>query len=166
MSKIKLVMLPLLLVATQVMMAQDTKTITREKFTVRYPATWYIDKEDEDYDPDAMFSLDAPDDESFVMFHIIEMDIDSDILMSDQIEAFKEDMLKNPEISTFNTWGNLKGKGTLMKGKLAGIYKGYIRIFVYKDDERTLLVLEQSYDKVLELFKKDYDLIANSFKFK
>lgn len=162
--------LALLLLATtligQTLLAQEKKTISREAFSLQYPGEWTIDTEDEDYDPDALFSLDSPDGENMIMFIIFDMAVDADELMNEQVKAFSEQLIKKPAVATFNTWGKFKGKGTMLSGKLMGVFKGAVRIFVYSEEERTMLVVEQYYDKAIDKLKKDYDLIANTFKFK
>jgi len=41
-----------------------------------------------------------------------------------------------------------------------------VRIFVYETPYKTMLVVEQYYEKDYEKLKKDYDLISTSFSFK
>jgi len=151
---------------SQLGLAQEKQSIKREAFSLQYPEGWTIDTEDEDYDPDALFSLDSPDEENMVMFIIFDMAVDADELMQEQINAFTAELIKKPTVTKFDTWGKFKGKGTMLSGKLMGVFKGAVRIFVYSEEERTMLVVEQYYDKAIGKLKKDYDLIANSFKFK
>jgi hypothetical protein len=142
------------------------KTIDRDSFSVKYPDQWAIDTKDEDYDADALFSIDAPDGENMIMFIIFSMAIDTAELMSEQVKAFTAELIKKPEITHFDTWGKYKGSGTILKGKLMGVFKGFVRIFVYGDEHKTMIVVEQCYDKAYETLKKDYDLMSSSFQFK
>jgi hypothetical protein len=160
------ILLSALLLLSITVTSQAQKTINRDSFSVKYPEKWIIDTKDEDYDPDALFSIDAPDDENMIMFILFSMALDTADLMNEQVKAFTAELIKTPEITRFDTWGKLKGSGTLLKGKLMGVFKGFVRIFVYGDDHKTMIVVEQCYDKAYETLKKDYDLISSSFQFK
>lgn len=162
-----LLSLVLLLSCTAVttLSAQEHATIKRDKFSLKYPSAWKIDTEDEDYDPDALFSIDSPDGENMVMFVLFDASMDAEELVKTQMDAFTAEMLKKPEVTSFESWGKYKGKGKLLKGKLMGVYNGFVRIFVFADDSKTLMVVEQCGDKDYVSLKKDYDLIASSFTF-
>ncbi|HET6994946.1 MAG TPA: hypothetical protein VFI06_08180 [Chitinophagaceae bacterium] len=146
--------------------SQAQKKIDREGFSMQYPQGWTIDTADEDYDADALFSLDSPDGDNMIMFVIYDMALDTADLMKEQVTAFTAELLKKPVISHFNTWGKYKGSGKILKGKLMGVYKGFVRIFIYTDGKKTMTVVEQCFDKAYEELKKDYDLMASSFEFK
>lgn len=154
-----------LFVATNRTQAQETTIIKRDSFSLKYPSAWKIDTEDEDYDPDALFSLDAPDGDNMIMFMIFNVPLDPDELLNEQVKAMSEQVVKNPQVTTLTQWGNYKGKGKKLSGKLLGVFKGFVRIFVYTDDHKTMLVVEQCYDKAYETLKKDYDVIESSFRF-
>lgn len=151
--------------AGNMLYAQEHQTIKRDKFSLKYPAAWKIDTEDEDYDPDALFSIDSPDGENMIMFVLFDASMDAEELLKTQMDAFTAEVLKKPEVITFDTWGKYKGKGKILKGKLLGVYSGFVRIFVFSDDNKTLMVVEQCSDKDYTELKKDYDLIASSFSF-
>ena len=146
--------------------AQSLKTITRDSFSLKYPEKWKIDKEDPDYDPDALFSIDAPDEQNLIMFFIFNTVIDANEMLTEQIKAMSESLLKNPEITDFTDWGKYKGKGKILKGKFLGVYKGYIRLFFYTDDHKSMLVMEQVYDSATDEVKAELKSIADSFTFK
>ena|SRR5688572_30221126 len=82
--------------------------IDRDSFSLQYPSNWRIDTEDEDYDPDAFFSLESPDD-NLVMFMIFNVPVDKDELLNAQLEAFSSQVIKKPEITEFNRWGDYYG---------------------------------------------------------
>ena len=146
--------------------AQTMTTITRDSFSLKYPEKWKIDKEDPDYDPDALFSIDAPDEQNLIMFFIFNTVIDADEMLTEQIKAMTESLLKNPEITDFTGWGKYKGRGKVLKGKFLGVYKGYIRLFFYADDHKSMLVMEQVYESATEEVKAELKSIADSFTFK
>lgn len=163
--KILLTTILLCCIAGTTLLAQQHLTIKRDGFSLNYPADWKIDTEDEDYDPDALFSIDSPDGENMIMFILFTEPVDAENLLQAQVDAFSGELVKKPEITSFNSWGNYKGEGKLLKGKLLGVFNGFVRIFVYGDENKTMLVVEQCYDKAYDTLKKDYDLMASSFRF-
>lgn len=140
--------------------------IDRVNFSMQYPSEWRVDTKDEDYDPDALFSIDSPDGENMIMFVIFDIAANTAVIMKEQIKVFTDLLIKKPEISHFDTWGKYNGSGTTLKGKLMGVFKGVVRIFVYTDETKTMTVVEQFYDKNYEVLKKDYDFMSSTFQFK
>ena len=143
-----------------------TITITRDSFSLKYPEKWKIDKEDPDYDADALFSMDAPDDQNLIMFFVFKTVIDSDEMLKEQIKSLSESLIKNLEISNFTQWGRYKGKGKILKGNFLGAYKGYLRLFCYADDHKSMFVMEQVYGSASEEVKNELKSISDSFTFK
>ena len=166
MKKMILAFALLFCISASSLYAQTMKTITRDSFSLKYPEKWKIDKEDPDYDPDGLFSIEAPDDQNMIMFFVFNTVIDADEMLSGQIKALSESLLKNPAITDFTEWGKYKGKGKLLKGKFLGVYKGYIRLFFYEDDHKSMLVMEQVYDSATEDVKAELKSIVDSFTFK
>jgi hypothetical protein len=147
--------------------SQKTKKIDRDSFQLEYPVSWVIDTKDEDYDPDAIFSIDAPDDGGMIMFMIIDLAIDIDELLKDQEEGVKESLIKKPtSFLTFDKWGSLKGKGKTIKGKLLGILKGQVNLFVCTVGDKTLFIMEQYSDEDADIVKDGIATISASFRFK
>jgi hypothetical protein len=168
MKKTILALMLLLCISAPALFAQTMKTITitRDSFSLKYPEKWKIDKEDPDYDADALFSIDAPDDQNLIMFFVFNTVIDSDEMLKEQIKSLSASLIKNPEISDFTQWGKYKGKGKILKGKFLGVYKGYIRLFCYADEYKSMLVMEQVYDSATEEVKNELKSISDSFTFK
>jgi hypothetical protein len=156
----------ILCMAAPAIYAQGMKEIKRDSFSLKYPEKWKIDKEDPDYDADALFSIEAPDDENMIMFFVFNTVLDADEMLKEQIKALTESLLKNPEITDFSDWGKYKGKGKLLKGKFLGTLKGYIRLFFYEDDHKSMLVMEQIYDSASDEVRTGLRSIADSFSFK
>ncbi len=147
--------------------AQTMKTIDRDSFSLKYPSTWAIDTKDEDYDPDALFSLDAPAEGATIMFMIFDAVIDVDDMLKAQQEAMTKEVIKKPSsITNFYQWGNYKGKGILIKGKILGVLKGQVKVFIYTDDNKSMLVMEQIYDEDMVVTGAEFEQIAKSFRFK
>jgi hypothetical protein len=147
--------------------AQNFITIERDSFSVKYPANWTIDKKDKDYDPDALFSIDSPEEGATIMFMIFTMPIDADLMLDEQVKAMKSGLIKKPTaIKDFDTWGKYKGKGKIIEGKILGIFKGYVKLFMYNDGSKSMLVMEQLYDNDAEKFSAGMKAIVDSFTFK
>ena len=165
MKTITIALTLILSIAATALQAQNMTIIKRDSFSLKHPEKWKIDKEDPDYDPDALFSLEAPDDENMVMFFVFNTVIDADEMLTEQVKAMKESLMKNPEITNFTDWGKYKGKGKILKGKFMGVYKGYIKLFFYADAHKSMLVMEQVYDSATEEVKNEIKAIADSFTF-
>lgn len=157
-------LLPFFLLLCTLASAQGTK-IVRDSFSISYPAGWTIDKEDPDYDPDALFSFDSPDGNNMIMFIIMNVPIDAEEMLNQQVTEFQKQLIKNPETTEFTQWGRYTGKGKMLKGKLLGLQKGFVRIFVYTDDDKAMLMVQQCYDDDFVTLKKDYELMEQSFRF-
>jgi hypothetical protein len=166
MKKTILTIALLFCISAAALYAQTMKIISRDSFSLKYPEKWKIDKEDSDYDPDALFSIDAPDDQNLIMFFVFNTVIDADEMLTEQVKALSESLLKNPEISDFTDWGRYKGKGKILKGKFLGTFKGHIRLFFYADKHKSMLVMEQVYDSATEDVKAELKSIIDSFTFK
>lgn len=166
MKKIILAFAIVFCVTASGLFAQTMKTITRDSFSLKYPEKWKIDKEDADYDPDGLFSIDAPDEQNMIMFFVFNTVIDADEMLTEQVKALSASLLKNPEITDFADWGKYKGKGKLLKGKFLGAFKGHIRLFFYADEHKSMLVMEQVYDSATDDVKAELKSIVDSFTFK
>lgn len=146
--------------------SQENINIKREGFSLVYPSTWTIDTADPDYDPDALFTLESPDGNCMAMFIIMDMFIENDEMLNAQVKEFKSQLIKKPTSETpFTAWGNLTGKGMVLKGKLMGVFPGTVRIFTWTDKERSMVVIEQHFDDDFIKLREDYKLIESSFKF-
>ena len=166
MKKTILAFILLLCASAPALYAQTMNEIRRDSFSLKYPEKWKIDKDDPDYDPDALFSIDAPDDQNLIMFFVFNTVIDSDEMLTEQIKSLSGSLLKNPEISDFSQWGKYKGKGKIVKGKFLGVYKGYIRLFCYADNHKSMFVMEQVYESTTDNVKNELKAISDSFTFK
>lgn len=147
--------------------SQKFLVFERDSFTVKYPSTWTIGKEDEYYDPDGMFSLYSPEDGCTILFMMMNLQVDVEYLLEEQERVIKRELIKKPtSISNFNSWGKFKGKGKLIKGTLLDVFNGSIKFFVYTNGNKTMMVIEQLYDSSSEKFLPDLISIADSFHFK
>ncbi len=147
--------------------SQNTKTITRDSFSLQYPANWTIDTKDEDYDPDALFSLDAPDDNGMVMFIIVDLPVDLDEMLAEQEKDIRAKLIKSPKsVTNFTKWGNYTGMGKSFKGRIMGVMDGEVNVFVSHIGGRTFYVMEQLFEEGMEDTRSGIKIIASSFKFK
>ena len=168
MKKILLCLLASFILGASTTLVQAQQKIDREGFSVKYPDSWGIDLEDEDYDPDALFSLDSYKAEgASIMFMIYDGPMDADEMLAAQVKGMTKELIKNPtSITSFNTWGKLQGKGKKINGKMLGEFEGYVRLFIYTDNNKSMIILEQAYDSDTKTVGKDFISIANSFVFK
>ena len=100
-----------------------TKPIARERFHLEYPSNWTIDEEDEDYDPDHLFSIDSPG-SCHVTVIVFDSAISAKNSVETQVEAFVPKIVKDPVQTPFAGWGAYDGEGVTLAGKILGLQKG------------------------------------------
>ena len=142
-----------------------TKPIVRERFHLEYPGNWTVDEEDEDYDPDHLFSIDSPG-SCQVTVVIFDSAISAKNSVDAQVEAFVPKIVKDPVQTPFARWGAYDGEGVTLAGKMLGLLKGSIRIFAHESvrEDLTLTVVEFCYDEDLPLVRPGFELIERTFE--
>ena len=138
-------------------------TLIRDRFQLQYPTNWRIDVDDEDYDPDQMFSIDSPG-SAFVMFVIGTVETEPEDNLQMQIRQFKK-LMSSPAIDRFERYGRLTGKGATLKGKVMGI-RTTTRLFAFSQDELTVMITQQCPDDDLNRAQDGLTLIESSFMFR
>ncbi len=147
--------------------AADTKTIDRTNFVCKYPSAWDEGTKDADYKPDTNFSLKSPNNQNtYVQFSIADKAQDAQKL----IDSLRPDF-DGPAITTLSTskiteWGNHKGTGIYLKGKILDIAPGGIKIFVFNSDNHNVIVIEYYFADELKTLQADLDYISNNFTLK
>jgi len=139
------------------------RRLDRAEFQLKYPSNWYVDVEDEDFDPDHLFSIDSPG-ASYVMFVMGNMEADPEETLQDQISQF-EKLLTAPTINKFDRYGQLSGKGATLRGKIMGI-RSTVKLFSYNEDGFTVMITQQYPDEDLKYVQDGMSLIEDSFSLK
>jgi len=137
--------------------------LVRDKFQLQYPSNWKIDVEDEDYDPDGMFSIDSPG-SAFVMFVIGPGKTEPEANLQIQIRQF-EKLLSSTVISRFERYGRFTGKGAILKGKAMGV-KMTVKVFSFRQNGLTVMITQQCPDEDLKQAQAGLSLIESSFSLK
>jgi hypothetical protein len=142
-----------------------TKPIVRERFHLEYPGNWTIDEEDEDYDPDHLFSIDSPG-SCHVTVIVFDAAISAEHCVETQVEVFVPKLVKDPVQTPFASWGAYDGEGVTLAGKILGLLKGSIRIFAHESEREdlTLTIVEFCYDEDLPLVRPGFELIERTFE--
>ncbi len=147
--------------------ATDSKTIDRTNFTLKYPAAWHEGTEDGDYKADTNFSIKGPEKkETYVQFNIADKAADTQKLL----DSFRAD-LDGPAITTLSSsklteWGDHKGIGIHLKGKILDVAPGGIKLFVFNSDKHNVLVIEYYFSSELKDLQADLDYISKNFTVK
>jgi hypothetical protein len=141
------------------------KPLVRERFRLEYPGNWTIDLEDEDYDPDHLFSIESPG-SCAITFIVFDAAISARDSMEAQVEAFVPRFVKNAVQTPFARWGAYDGEGMKLAGKILGVQKGSIRIFAHESarEDLTLTLVELCFDEDLPLVQPGFELIEGSFE--
>jgi hypothetical protein len=145
--------------------SQDTLTINREGFSIKHLSTWKIETEDNDYNPDSLFTLGAIDDEAIILFFISSKKTDPTYILNEQKKSF-EKKIKIPVTLDFSNWGHYNGKGAILQGKIEDVMQVTVRLFAFSQDGKTVLIVEFATDETRNKLKDQFKLIENSFTIK
>jgi hypothetical protein len=137
--------------------------LVRDRFELQYPSNWEIDTEDEDHDPDHMFSIDSPG-SAFVMIVIGDVASDPEDNLQTHLRQF-EKLMSNSATSRFDRYGGLTGKGATLKGRIMGI-RTTVRLFACQQDDLTILITQQCPDEDFKQTQGGFSLIEKSFVLK
>jgi len=140
--------------------------LTRPSYKLEYPYKWAIDSTEKYYDIDAYISIESPSGSSFVTFMFFNTSIDEKEQIEEQIKEQLEVTMKNGEVTRFEKWGAYNGQGATIKGRLLGIFKGELKIFIHATDSSSFLFLSQVQDDVRLIDEESVKLIENSFRLK
>jgi hypothetical protein len=142
------------------------KFLNRPAYNVSYPYNWYIDSTDSDFDIDSYFSLDSPTEGCFAEFLFFNTSMNEKELLDEQIKEHLKVSIKNGTVTYFNKWGEYSGQGASIKGKMVGIFKGELKLFVHSTDSSTFFIFSQLLDDDRLKDESGLRLIENSFKVK
>lgn len=146
--------------------AQEVKKIVREGYTLSYASSMTIDSTDEDFDLDSYFTLNTTSDNGTINFFIFNIGVDENEAVAAQLKAFQENVMKGGTVTRFTSWGNYKGQGAVITGKLMGLFKGEVRIFAHTEKEKAFLMVYQVFDEDKAKDLPGLQLIEKTFKMK
>jgi hypothetical protein len=142
---------------------KETQKINRDKFKFEFPGNWSVNKHEDDYDPDTMFSVDSPG-STYVLFMFDDVETEPSENLQQQVEAFSN-LMGKVSTSKYNTYGKLKGEGAIVKGKIFGL-KVTVKIFTTFIHGTSVIIVQQSHDEDLRYVKNGLDLIETTFQIK
>jgi hypothetical protein len=140
--------------------------IDRPLYKMRYADGWTIDSSDEDFDMDSYFTLDSKSGNGFISMFVFNTGIDAKDAVQKQIDAHLSKTMKGGQVSKFQIWGNYKGEGANINGKLMGAFKGNINIFSFSTDTTGFIAVYQILDSEKEKDLPGVEQIKSSFKLK
>ncbi|HYM94835.1 MAG TPA: DUF4339 domain-containing protein [Chitinophagaceae bacterium] len=144
----------------------DTITISRPAYELNYPSGWIPDTEDKDFDLDGYFAIDGPVEDATSIFFIYNVPIDEKTHIATQVKIHLERVIKNGDVSYFDNWGNFKGHGAIIKGKMMGVFKGETKIFCHSGKNCSFVSFMQYLDSDREIVLPGFQLIESSFRLK
>lgn len=138
--------------------------LKRPGYKMEYLHTWTIDSTDNDFSIDSYFTLNTASDNGFVSFFIFNTYVDQKELIDAQVEANLKKTLKNGKVVYFTSWGNYKGMGATINGKLLGLMDGEVKAFAYSNDSSSFLIVSQLFDSDKQQDEPGLKLIETSFR--
>lgn len=133
---------------------------------MEYYADWKIDSSDADFDIDSYLVFDSPSGVGTCSIFIFNTGIDEQKHIDGQVEAHLKKIIKNGKVSYFSNWGNYKGTGALIKGKILGISNGEIKAFAHAEEDWSVLIVSQLYDSDKPQDEPGLKLIESSFRYR
>jgi hypothetical protein len=137
-------------------------TLARPGFTLDYPSNWTVDRADEDYDPDHMFSID-PSDGAMIMFVIADAELDVGKVLESNATSQRERMPR-AQRTDFDRWGKYTGRGFTLHGKAAGLVWSTARVFVFRAGGKTITITEFTPDDEAAQHAPGFRMIEDSFR--
>ena len=141
----------------------NPSTLEREGFQLRFPGNWRVSSEEDDFDPDAYFSIDSPGG-SYVTIELIDEPVAVDEEVRQCVADFVPEWISRPTTEPFTKWGGHEGLGLHLTGRTAYGDKGGVRIFAHSGDRGAFVVIEVYCDKGLEHVSPGFELIRKTFK--
>ena len=139
---------------------KSPKKLVREKFELQYPANWSVGVDEDDYDPDHMFSINSPS-ATWIQFGLDDLETDLEDNIQVYVTAFTK-LMASPRITRFSRYGRHTGKGAQLNGNILGS-KTTIKAFSYSEGGVTATIVQQYSDEDLKYVKSGLDLIERSF---
>jgi hypothetical protein len=140
--------------------------LDRPTYQMKYYSDWSIDSTDKDFDIDSYFSLNPASGNGTVSFFIYNTTLDEKVNVDAQIKAHLENLIKDGHVSLFDTWGNYKGHGATIAGKIQGTFKGEAKIFAHSCDTCAFLFVYTYFNSDKERDMPGFNLIEKTFKTK
>lgn len=145
--------------------APAEKNISRAGYSLRYYADWLLDTADTDVDMDRSFTLNK-NENTFVSFTFFKQPIDESAYLAEQVKFHLSKTMKFGKVNTFDTYGQYKGKGARIRGKILGLLDGEIEIFVRSSNTSSFIVVSQIFESDKEDDMAGVRFIESSFLLK
>jgi hypothetical protein len=147
--------------------AAEFKVIDRTNFTLKYPTAWKEATDDPDYKAESNFSINGPDKtQSYISFNIVDRTQDTLALLASTIVSLDGTAINALTKTKIDEWGQFKGTGMHLKGKILGTYPGGIKVFIFNSDHHNIMVIEYYFSEELKDLQADLDYIQNNFTMK
>jgi hypothetical protein len=147
--------------------ASEFKVIDRTNFACKYPTAWKEATDDPDYKAESHFTLNGPDKkQSYISFDIVDKVSDPTKLLASTIESLDGYAITALDKTKIEEWGQFKGAGMHLKGKILGAYPGGIKVFIFNSDHHNIMVIEYYWAEELKDLTADIDYIQNNFTMK
>lgn len=140
---------------------QNKERVFQERFSLNHPGNWWIDEDEENYDPEYYFTIYTPG-YSYVEFDMAYSEWDEDERVQEFVDYFSEAYEIKSE-AAFENWGNYEGVGShIVWTELGEKYEA--RVFCYGSENISFIVTElwttNDYDHV----KVGYKQVEESFE--
>lgn len=142
----------------------DCQVIDCQNFILKYRTGWKVAADDPDYKAGSHFTINGPGNKnSYVTFDIADKTTDPVQLLSSTLKSLDGTAIDATTKSKIDTWGQFKGAGMDLKGKILATYPGGIRIFAFNSGHRSVLIIECYWADELKNLQPDLDYMLQNF---
>jgi len=139
--------------------------IDRANFTLSYPSSWKEDVTAKDHDANLNFTLVSPKN-SYIQFTLLPKAEEPAKIVGDTIKKLDGPAITTLSKTKLEEWGNHKGQGYHLKGKIVGSFPGGVKIFVFSSQGYQVLIIEEYFSDELRDIQHDLNYIRENFVMK
>jgi hypothetical protein len=142
---------------------EHPETLARAGYALEFPGNWRVASEEDDFDPDAYFSIDSPGG-SYLTIEIVDepLDVAEEVRLC--VADYVPEWLPRPAKEPFTDWGAYEGLGLDLSGRTVHGERGGVRIFAHSGEGGGFVVVEVFYDDERAQAEPGFALIRKSFQ--
>lgn len=139
----------------------NPKRIMQQRFLLKHPGNWWVDVDEEGYDPESYFTIYSPG-RSYSSFEIWHENFDAKEQHDNYVNYYRDEC-DMKSVRTFDNWAGYDGVGTQLTMSSFG-EKYHVRVFCYESENMSFRITE-SYDSAGRRdTARGYKLIESTFE--
>lgn len=140
---------------------ENPKQIMGQRFLFKHPGNWWVDTEEDAYDPEGYFTIYSPG-QSYTVFDFSYSEVDAQEQLKSYAEYYEQDF-EMKTVESFDSWAGYEGLGKRMEGSILGD-KFYINIFCYESEHVSFTMTESFESTTDHHTKPGFEQIESTFE--